>query len=368
MADDLFSQFFEMFNQPGPVNLRLAAEVARHLAGEPEPVDPRAAEEYRELTRLAEFRIEQVAPFPLSPAPDVLPMDGRSWAERNLEGFAYLAEPFGGMVDLGTGGTAELLRPLAPVMVGMQLGTLVGSLAGWAMASFDTGVPVGGEGAVTGGGPISYVVPVIDRFTTTHEFDPREVRLWVALNETSHRAIFRVPSVFDHLSSLIGSYAATVRIKPDRLMEMLEGFDPSQFQAGEFQTGLDPDRIADLFDTPEVRQTGADLNAFLGLTAGYRRRLVDGAAAELLPRLTDFDTTRDTERDLGAGATGSALAATFVDAESIARGGDFCHEVERRYGGEALGEMWTRPGRLPTAAEIADPVAWAARVLLDNLD
>ncbi|MGH8945742.1 MAG: zinc-dependent metalloprotease, partial [Acidimicrobiia bacterium] len=60
MSDDLFSKLFELFNQPGPVNWKLATEVARHLSGERQPVEPWAAEEFRELARLAEFRLEEV--------------------------------------------------------------------------------------------------------------------------------------------------------------------------------------------------------------------------------------------------------------------------------------------------------------------
>ena len=29
--DDIFSRLFELFNQPGPVNWKLAAEVSHHL-------------------------------------------------------------------------------------------------------------------------------------------------------------------------------------------------------------------------------------------------------------------------------------------------------------------------------------------------
>ena len=58
MSDDLFSRLFELFNQPGPVNWKLAGEVARHLAGDQEAIDPFAAEEQRELVRLAEYRLE----------------------------------------------------------------------------------------------------------------------------------------------------------------------------------------------------------------------------------------------------------------------------------------------------------------------
>ena len=51
MSDDLFSKLFELFDQPGPINWKLAAEVARHLSGDTEPVEPWTAEEFRELAR-----------------------------------------------------------------------------------------------------------------------------------------------------------------------------------------------------------------------------------------------------------------------------------------------------------------------------
>ena len=95
MSDDLFSRLFELFNQPGPVNWKLGAEVARHLAGEREPVEPWAAEEFRELARLAEYRIEQIAPFRISPATDVLPVD------RDLEAPPPLRRSDLGEVELG---------------------------------------------------------------------------------------------------------------------------------------------------------------------------------------------------------------------------------------------------------------------------
>ena len=358
MSDDLFSQLFELFNQPGPVNMKLAAEVARHLAGEREPVEPWAAEEFRELTRLAEFRIEQHAPFPVHPAPDVLPVDGREWAERNLEGFAYLAEPFADLIDTEAAGpAAEMLKPLGPAMVGMQVGTLVGSLSKWVMASFDAGVPV------RGAGPTTYVVPRIETFAASNGFERRDARLWAALNEAAHRAMFRVPFTTDHLVALLGRYGDTMRIAPDRLMDLMQGVDPTDIQAG-----IDPARLAGLFDNPESAAAQRELEAFLGLTAGYRRMLVDVAGGELLPRLADMDAARDTDRHLGTEAEGSPFAVTFVEADAIAAGRSFCEEVARRYGDEELGSIWTREGRFPTVTEIDDPVAWASRVLLDSFE
>ena len=117
MSDDLFSKLFELFDQPGPINWKLAAEVARHLSGETQPVEPWAAEEFRELARLAEYRIEQVAPFRIVPAPDVLPLDARGWAERNLETYGSLVEPFASSVA-SDGPAAPFMAQLAPAIIG----------------------------------------------------------------------------------------------------------------------------------------------------------------------------------------------------------------------------------------------------------
>ncbi len=357
MSDDLFSQFFRLFDAPGPVNLRLAAEVAHHLVGESQPVDPWAAEEFRELTRLAEFKVEAVAPFAVHPAPDVMPVDARRWVDKNLEPLSYLAEPFGGIVDLGgSGPEAQMLAGLAPAMIGIQLGTLVGTLGGWVMAGFDAGVPARGEI------PITYVLPNIEDFATRHDSDPRQVRLWAALNEASHRALFRIPFVTDHLVRLLSEYAGAISIGPEKLMEMFSSMNPEDFgDAGKLG------RVAELFDTPAGRAAHEELASFLGVTGGYRRLLATRAAGELLPSIGELDSARDTERDLGDSAGASALTATFVEAEDLRRGTQFCLEVERRYGSEALAGLW-RNGRFPTAGEIADPVTWAARVLLDDIE
>ena len=355
MSDDIFSRLFELFNQPGEVNMKLAAEVAHHLAGERQPVDPWAAEEFRELTRLAEFRMAETAPFPVDAASDVLPVDGREWADRSLESFVEIAAPFGDLIDLeGAGPAAEMLKPLGPALIGMQVGTMVGSLSQWAMASFDAGVPIDG--------PVMYVVPTIERFATAHDLDPRNVRLWVALNEVSHRAMYRVPFTREHLMGVLRRYADTMSMAPQGLMEMMQGVDPTDPSA------MDPERLASMFDTPETRAASDELQAFLGFAAAYRQRLVRTGGSELLPDAHRLDAFRDNDRDLGGDVASSAFAPMLPTAESIAAGHRFCDEVERRFGSEALHSIFTREDRFPTATEIADPVAWAARTLLEDIE
>lgn len=356
MSDDLFSKAFQFFDSPGPVNLKLAAEVAHHLVGEAEPVDPWAAEEFRELTRLAEYRIEQVAPFPVIPAPDVVPLDVRGWVDTNLSAMTYLAEPFGKIIDLGDAAPeSRLLTGLAPAMIGIQLGTLVGSLGRWVMAGFDAGIPVQGEK------PITLVVPNIEAFTDRHSLDPQEVRLWIALNEAAHRAIFQLPHVMEHLIGLLDAYAGAIAVGPEKIITLFASLDPAALTEAE---GID--RIGRLFDTPQARIAHRELSSFLGLTGGYRRLLVYRGASDVLPGAADIDRRRDSERDLGEAASSSALTATFVESSDLADGLEFCRQVEARLGPQALAELW-QEGNLPIADELGDPTGWAARVLLDGI-
>jgi uncharacterized protein (DUF2342 family) len=55
-----------------------------------------------------------------------------------------------------------------------------------------------------------------------------------------------------------------------------------------------------------------------------------------------------------------------LPAEATRLGDVFNQEVERRYGDDALETLWADPSRMPSAPELRDPTAWAARVLLDG--
>jgi putative hydrolase len=351
VSDDLFSKLFELFNQPGPVNWKLAAEVARHLSGERQPVEPWAAEEFRELARLAEYRLEEVAPFPVRPAVDVLPLDPRSWAEKNLELYGSLVEPFA--TSMG-GEAAPMMAQIAPAMIGLQVGSLVGGLSAWVVAGFDAGLPPDREG------PLSLVVPHIEALRVDG-VDPREVRLWVVANEVAFRAVSEVPWVRDHLAHLVTEYAAAAQIDPTRLSGLvLGGTDPAAIEQAIAEAG----GLEGLIGGEEAEAPRAELEAFLGTVAGCSRLLARRAVADMGPHFDRVSDTRDLERDeLTATPT---IGVGPVPSEAVRLGDAFNQEVERRYGDDALQTLWSDPSRMPSAAELRDPTAWAARVLLDG--
>ncbi|HEX6220169.1 MAG TPA: zinc-dependent metalloprotease, partial [Acidimicrobiia bacterium] len=352
MSDDLFSKLFELFNQPGPVNWKLAAEVARHLAGDRQPVEPWAAEEFRELARLAEYRLGDVAPFPVRPATDVLPLDPRTWAEKNLESYGSLVEPFA--ASMGGGEAAPMMAQLAPAMIGLQAGSLVGSLSAWAVAGFDAGLPPDQIG------PLTLIVTNVESLVVGG-VDQREVRLWVVANEVAFRSVCDVAWIHDHLSQLVADYANAVSIDPTKLSGlMIGGADPAEIEkAIEDAGGIDG-----LIGGEEAEAPRAELEAFLGVVTGCGRLLARRAIAEMAPNFDRISAARDDEREEITSAP--TIGVGPVPPEATHLGDEFNQEVERRYGDDALQILWADPSRMPTAAELRDPTAWAARVLLDG--
>jgi putative hydrolase len=346
MSDDLFSRLFELFNQPGPVNWKLAGEVARHLAGEREAIDPWAADEQRELVRLAEYRIEGETPFPVPPASDVLVIDSQQWVELVMSGFGYLAEA---VAEASSGIQAGPGIPgIGPTIAGMQVGSLIGTLSRQVPATFESGFPVDPPG------PLLVIGPGVDRIVATTGAAARDIRLWVAAEEVAHRSLFGVPWLTEHLARLVSAYSAHVLPDPEKLMRMFNE------EAERLGTSLgDPQSLNEILENEESAPHRQALEAFLTITSGYRHLLATRAVGNLLP---DIETYGSPPPEAPAG-----IGLPVSNQELARTGADFCTDIERRYGREAIDDLWHGPERLPTAEELTDPVGWAARVLLDGL-
>ena len=93
MSDNLFDRLFELLQTPGPVNWRLGKEITGSLAGPAEPLEPKVAEEYQELTLAAQLRLADRLSLDVSTTHTIHPVDRQMWAERNEQSFRYLIEP-----------------------------------------------------------------------------------------------------------------------------------------------------------------------------------------------------------------------------------------------------------------------------------
>ena len=144
-------------------------------------------------------------------------------AEKNLETYGSLVEPFGASIG-DDSGAPPFLSQMGPAIVGLQAGSLVGSLATWVVASFDAGLPQ------THPGPLSLIISNIADMEV-EGVDTREVHLWVVANEVAFRAVSQLPWIHDHLADLVGLYADAAKIDPTKLSGlMLGGTDPTDIE------------------------------------------------------------------------------------------------------------------------------------------
>lgn len=108
----------------------------------------------------------------------------------------------------------------------------------------------------------------------------------------------------------------------------------------------------------------------IAMTEGFGDYVVSRAAADTLPQLeqlAEAAARRRAEPHQGAELL-QQLAGLDLQRHRARNAAEFCAEVARRWGDEALDKVWETPDNLPTVDEIDDVVGWAARVLLDPLD
>lgn len=362
MSDNIFDRLMELLQSPGPVNWRLAEEAATSIAGGGDPIDAATHEEYVELTRVAQLHVARTSSLEIEPAATrVRPVTRSEWARSNLQSFKYLVEPLADkMGDATPAGPMEtMLAPLGPALLGIQMGTMVGYLSHKVLGQFDVGLPSGDTSAVY------FVVPNVESFARDHGVEPSQARLWVALHEVTHQAEFSVPWVMPHFRGLINRYFEDMEFDPSSIAERLEGIQsPEDFE----RIFRDSGGLPGLMAGPRQQEILADIQAFMAVMEGYGDFLMDRAAPGLIPdapRLREAIVRRRAEESQGETILQQMLGLELKRQQYVL-GAEFCADVERRWGPDALAKLWDSEMSLPTLSELEDPVGWAARTLLES--
>lgn len=359
MSDNLFDRLADLFRASGPVNWRLAREIAESAAGPAEPIDPWLDEEYRDLAATAARWLDSATPLdPLAASGTVRILDRRSWASGAADGLAPIAEPLAAALG-ATGPMPEVLQALGPALVGLQMGGMVGALSHRILGGFDIGLP---PGRVE---PPTYLVANVEQFAGEHALDHRQVRLWVAMQETTHAAAMAVPWVRERAVQRLQAYVASLEMDEAGIAERMEAFrDPESLQHLLDGGGSIPPLLVARGGDREL----GDLRTLMAVVEGYAEFLIDRLVPSLIPARDEV--RRAVDRRRAEPSPGEQLLGTMIGLDlehaGYRAGSGFCHEVGRRWGDEAVHRLWERPETLPRDGDLADPVAWAARVLLDS--
>lgn len=357
MADrNLLNELMKLLNQPGPINWALADQVAHHLSGSPEPIDPWLADEYLDLTRLAQMKITEATGLRSYPISETLLVDRPGWVRNHLRSFRYVVDPLADKLSAapGAGPLGSILKPLGPALLGIQMGAMVGTMSETALGLFDAGLPTARPTGLT------YLLPHIEAFAIDYGLDPRQVRLWAALRETAHGSLAGRSWVRPRASGLFVELIGAMELDTDVMRSFQENLaDPARLESILAEAG----GMAGLLGGSVEREDLEDIRRLSVMLEGYGSYLAGRAAGGFLP---DLDTIRAAMAVHGQELGNRPGLVGWADARQDSRGLAFCDEVESRWGQQALGRMWDRAENLPTGPELEDTTGWAARVLLQD--
>lgn len=383
----LFSQLGKMFASGEPVNWELARQFAQWSAAEGTDlgnVDPIERIRLEELVKVADLHVSDVTGLPTSSTGRVVtvrPVTRAEWAVQTLEAWKPLLTDLAGALNRGaTGGQAGqgeeaasasgepgtwegMLGPLMPglqaAFLGLQCGSMVGSMAQRALGQYDLPIPR------PPGDELLVVVQNVAAFASDWSLSADDVRLWVCLSEVTHHAVLARPSVRARLEELLSAYVSGFEPSTAGLEERLADVDPSDPASLERVLG-DPAALLGEIRSDEQRRLLPQLAGILAVIEGYVDHVIDVAGGRLIGShgpLTEALRRRRVERGQGERMV-ERLLGVELGQDQYDRGTAFVRGVVERAGPEALARLWTLPNALPTPSEVEAPGLWLERISL----
>jgi coenzyme F420 biosynthesis associated uncharacterized protein len=362
-----------LMSSSGPVNWELARQVGIASASWGTE-DPAPSEEERrgfdEAVRVAEL---QVAGFTGLEAPSDIPkveaVRRGQWVQANIEGLRTLLEPAAtkigdaiasaqreAMPEQAQAGVAQLLGQLSPLLLGAQVGTVLGTLAQQVLGQYDIAVP-----RPDGAGALLFVVPNIARFERDWSLDPTEFRTWIAIHEVTHRFEFARPWALTRFRELIDDFTSTLTLDLDELQERLASLDPSNPEGMQEMLAGQENLFGAVMDDEQRLKLGR-IQAFMTAAEGYGDHVMHALGAQMLPSYARIDEAmrryRETEQ---VDPVFERLLGIEVKREQYRLGRAFCDTVVEQTDETTLARMWDSAEALPSMPELEEPRLWLAR-------
>ena len=362
-----------LMSSSGPVNWELARQVGIASASWGTE-DPAPSEEDRrgfdEAVRVAEL---QVAAFTGLEAPSDVPrveaVRRGQWVQANIEGLRALLEPAAAKVgdaiaaaqrdsvpEQAQAGVAQMLGQVSPLLLGAQVGTVLGTLAQQVLGQYDIAVP-----RPDGASALLFVVPNIARFEEEWSLDPIDFRTWIAIHEVTHRFEFARPWALTRFRELIDDFTSTLTLDVEELQQRLASLDPSNPEGMQEMLAGQDSLFGAVMDH-EQRLKLRRIQAFMTASEGYGDHVMHALGEQMLPSYARIDEAmrryRETEH---VDPVFERLLGIEVKREQYRLGRAFCHTVVELTDEATLARMWDSAEALPSMPELEEPRLWLAR-------
>ena len=386
MADDetpnpfnnpLFAQFQRAMSSQGPLQWDVARQTALMAASQgitEHNVDPQRRISVESLAPVARMHAAAVTGQEIMHVEKLDVVGRATWVNLTLDAwkpyFDALARAIHGAQEDTTSDDEvgdpmmkmleNVSRMIAPSMLGMSVGTLVGRLAINTFGQYDLPLPREPHGKLV------MVVGNVDNFADEWSIPRDDMLMWALTHEMVSSAVFGIEHVRDALRRLVIGFASGFRPNPSALSESIGQLDVSSGDPMKILDSLlaDPTVLLGARRSSAQDRIAPSLDAAVTAIVGYIDHCVDLASARILgegSRIAEAVRRRRVAQSSDRIFV-ERLLGIDLTTERMTLAQQFVSGVVERAGETGLARLVTQPGSLPTPAEIVAPGLWLARL------
>ena len=390
----LFAQFQRAMSAQGPLQWDVARQTALMAATEgvtEHNVDPQRRIAVESLANVARMHVAEITGL-ATPASVPLDVVGRAtWANLTLQAwkpyFDALAQAIGGTATSTASGTADnttentaaseadesdpmlamlanVSKLIAPSMLGMSVGTLVGRLATNTFGQFDLPLPRDPHDRVV------IVISNVDNFADEWSIPRDDMTMWALTHELISHGVFGVAHVRQTVQQLVSQFAGGFRPNPGALSESISSLDISSGDPMKLLNSLlsDPTVLLGAQRSAAQERVAPILDAAIAGVVGYIDHYVDRVTARILGQASPIGEAVRRRRVAQSGDRVFVERLLGIDLtnEQVERAQQFIAGVLERAGDDGVALLLAKHGNLPTPSEIVAPGLWLARLETSN--
>jgi len=339
------------------VDWRVARRIAAGVGGSP-PM-PELPGDLAELCADAERRVVDYAQLtPLTPLPAPEAVDRAAWSDANLRGMAGVLDPIAEKIGPAGGPLREPLRAAAGLVLGAEVGGMVGFLSQRVMGQYEV-PPTDPDGPAR----LLFVAPNLAEAAERLDADPAQLLRWVVVHEVTHGVQFSsVAWLRAHVAGMVSELGEGLDVKID-MRAIAQLADRERLR--EIVERLRKDGLVGAALGPERRELLDRIQATMAMIEGHAEHVMDAAAVDVLPDLPQLREALERRRSDRAPLMRvfERLLGLEMKMRQYDTGKRFCDAVVERAGIEGLNRAWAEPAALPTWLELEKPETWLERVV-----
>ena len=385
----LFGDLAKAMAGQGPLQWDVARQVAISTAtngtNTEANVDPTSRVGLEQLAPIADMHVRNytgLATGTGTALPNIVVTNHSTWVHHTLESYKPLftqlatalsnpsvdASQPGTELDIETDQIAAMMlslnKMMAPAMMGMSIGSMIGQLSLRAFGQYDLPIPREPQNQLL------LVASNVEQFANDWSIAVDDMRMWVLIHELTSHAVLSVNHVRDSINQQISKYIAGFRPNPNALMDRLTTMDlgTSDPMAMMQKFLTDPTIILGAVRSPEQERQAPVLDAMIASVIGYIDHSVDAISSLVLgggAQIAEAVRRRRVE---------SAPHDSFVEQllglrltrQQVERGHAFAAGVTERAGHDGLSQLFAKAGNLPTPSELDASGLWLARIELQD--